>query len=155
MSGEDPSVTDVSIEPTTLTAGQTDITISVRITSSIDVSAVTVGSEVGHGSMVLEQGGNPGSGMWTGIVPFPQWAPDGNYDITVTVVTDIKQQPNVISIGKVLLTRSAGTGMDDRLTTFTFRGPVTVRNMTSESGECEIRISVRGPVTIDCESPQK
>jgi len=139
MSGEDPSVTDVSIEPTTLTAGQEYATISVRITSSIDVSAATVGSKFGSGTMGLEKGGDPRSGMWTGIAPFPLWAPDGTFDIGVTVVTDIKQQPNVISIGKVLLTRSAGTGKDDRLTTFTFRGPITVQNITSGSGECEIR----------------
>lgn len=41
------------------------------------------------------------------------------------------------------------------LTTFTFTGPVTVKNTASESGECQIRISVLGRVTMNCECTGK
>lgn len=152
MSGEVPTVTTISIEPRTLNAGQTDVTISVRVTSTLDVSGVFASNEYAGTSLLLEQGGNPRSGVWTGTLSFPPEVPDGNCNIRVSVEIGGTEQPNAINIGNVLLARSDSTGTDDRLTTFTFRGPITVQNTTSESGECEIRISVRGPVTIDCEN---
>jgi hypothetical protein len=51
---------------------------------------------------------------------------------------------------------SATRGTNGRAaTTFTFPGPAAIQNITSESGECQVRISVPGRVVIDCECPQK
>lgn len=41
------------------------------------------------------------------------------------------------------------------VTTITFPGPAAIQNITSESGECQVRISVPRRVIINCECPQK
>lgn len=173
------SVGDISVVPRMVTAGQ-QFSVSLRVTSNSVVSQVMVYENRTSGYLHLEEGGNPRSGMWNGTIPVPMDM-EGYSDVYVAVWFEGQNLQAPVSgqnIGGIFVTAAPPSSTEDntegtvigaqethssmestttdnsRVTTLTFHGPVTVQNMTSESGKCVVRISVPGRVVINCECPQ-
>jgi hypothetical protein len=121
-SAGDANVTNVVIEPRSLGPGQTDgpteVTISLRVTSSQVLETVWVDADRARSdgvvftqaTLVLEHGDNPHSGTWRGVISFPPNLPDGDYVISYNAFAQGSHRPLVriqeSLIGNVSVQRS-------------------------------------------------
>lgn len=154
----------IAVEPQILRPRESQVALSVRATDREGVQSVVANvmpSSTGSsqiGSVNLQRsGGTAVNGIWTGSFVFPPNAADGEYRITFNAADMAGNSTSGGLVGVTLQRQGQGQHVPptESSTTFTFPGPASIRNVTSESGECEVRVSVPQRVVIDCECPQK